>query len=124
MTSGRELPASAISGGNPQAKAENETALPHVRTCTAARALDREVECSALARERQPEPSSERFLRHLLAVQTEGQSAETRSGAQRDDPLHDPRPARFDPGARVPTIERLDSRRRQRGQRAPPVVRN
>src|SRR5258706_15210178 len=117
-------PASAISGGDSQPDAENESALCHVRARRRpAGALNCQIDGRTVARERRAQAEGEGFLRHFLAVETERKSAEPSAQADGDDSLHDAGTARFQPAADIPSIERLDSSGRERAECAPVVMR-
>src|ERR1700682_6218443 len=88
ITSGFAFAPSAISGRNPQAEAENEASLFDIPARGPARALNCEVESSAIASKRHSQPPHERGLRNLLAVEPERERPESRASAHDDESLH------------------------------------
>ena len=86
-------------------------------------ALNGDVEARPVTRERNAEPSRKSLLRYFLAVEPKRQRPESGAGTHSDDSLHDTGPGRFHTAADVPAIERLNSRRRKRVERAPVVMR-
>src|ERR1700680_2017755 len=113
MTSGLR-PASAISGGDSQPDAENESALFDVRIRRPGGALNRDIDGRAVARERRAQTEGEALLRHFLAVNSERQGSNPSTQPHGNDSLHESGAARFQSTTDIPSIKCLDPGRRKR----------